>query len=75
MPNLFHTGWMNGNHWAVAHRCDRCNRIVYRLYDPKTGSEGNLQCEQKPDGWDVIGGMSLCPECIRSFRLWIARKA
>ncbi len=69
-PNMNHQGWMNGNHWAVAHRCDRCGGIVTRLYDPESGSEGNLQCEPKPDGWKDIGGMTLCPVCVESFNYW-----
>lgn len=70
-PNL-RPGWLGGNHWAVAHRCDRCGEIVYRLYNPSEPGEGNLQCLAQPEGWVDLFDLTLCPSCAKSFRDWMA---
>lgn len=71
MPNLNHTGWVSGNHWAVASRCDRCGTVEYKLFDADDGSEGNLQCVNPPDNWRYTQGMMLCPSCYESFVSWM----
>jgi len=78
-PNLNHGGWMHGNHWAVAHRCSRCGRIEFSIYDPKGPHSGNLQEQRPPEGWGdfyVLGGL-FCPSCFESYKEWLheGRKA
>lgn len=71
MPNLSHRDWVDGRHWAVAFRCDRCGEMRYELFDHDDGSEGNLQCVDVPEGWHYTLWMMLCPECHTSFRNWM----
>lgn len=70
-PNLHHSGWISGNHWAVAHRCSRCGAIEYQLYDPDGPHSGNLQEQRPPDGWAEGFDMLLCPSCSKSFSEWL----
>ena len=69
-PNLLHSGWMRGRHWAVMFRCSRCRRIETVEYR-RAGNEGNLQCQPIPADWVSQGDMLLCPDCATSFGEWM----
>ena len=73
-PNLHIKVWTSGNHWATAHKCQRCDRIEFQLYDPNDMDEGNLQCVQPPEGWRSHGYGLLCPECAESYDKWMKKE-
>ena len=70
-PNLHQAGWCQGNHWAVAHLCDRCGEVAYRLYDYDEPGEGNIQSLKQPEGWMRRFDLTLCPKCAESYKAWM----
>lgn len=71
-PNLAHTGWMRGRHWAVMYKCYRCGHIEAFEYE-QSDNDGNLQCQPPPEGW-TDREMLLCPNCTVAFKRWMEFK-
>ena len=68
-------GWYSGNHWAFAHKCARCGKVEYRLYeeeDSKYG-DGNIQSVRPPKGWESVGHNLFCQSCAESYKEWMKR--
>lgn len=70
-PNLTQSGWWRGVHWAIAFKCCRCGKTEFRLYDPKSAGDGNIQEQEPADGWSRDLSMLLCPACAESFETWL----
>lgn len=64
-------GWMDGRHWAVAFRCERCGRLHFSLFKSSTATGCNLQCVEEPEGWKTVMHTLLCGDCLESYTSWL----